>query len=141
MFSFITGRLAGPILGTLLLAALATSGWQYFSGRATVTALRETVTRLETENRGLTADNATLRINQANLTASLAKQNQAVTELKAAGDLAAAKASAEQATASAAAAATRDRNVAAIRDAKPGDDRAASASALIRNTLARERTQ
>lgn len=137
MGSFITSRLAGPILGALLVLALFGNGYQFIR----IGGLRGDVASLTKQRDALKLDNAMLRANQATLLGSISTQNSGVDSIKSSADLAAANAKAKQAASDADAAATRTRNVAAINAAKPGSDACASASELIRTTLAGEHQQ
>lgn len=133
----ITSKLAGPVLGALLLAALFGNGFQFFHGKVIAGELTDanaTIARL-------TVDNATLKGNQATLKGSVATQNAGADSVAEAAELAAANAKLGQAQREAAAL-KLDAAAAAISKSSPsGADHCAAASALIRNTLAGEHQQ
>lgn len=139
----ITSRLAGPILGGLLLASLVGNAYQGISNHFEVKGLKGQISTLTTANENLTRDNQTLSTNQVVLQDSIATQNAAVDGLKSAADLAAAQAKATQANFNATADAL-DAQAAALGRLPPlpaGADRCAAASQLIRNTLAAEHSK
>jgi hypothetical protein len=143
MLSFITSRLAGPIFGGLLLLSVVGNAYQGITNHFAVKGLKDQISTLTTANSNLTRDNQTLRLNQANLQSAITTQNAAVDGLKAAADLAAAQAKANQANFNAVAS-VLDSQAAAIGKLPPlpaGTDRCAAASALIRNTLAQEHSK
>jgi cell division protein FtsB len=136
LLRLLTSRLAGPILGGVLLFALIGNGIQFFHGRSLAGDLADS----KAEVTRLTGDNAVLKANNAVLKASITTQNTAIDGLKSAADLAAANAKLGQAALEANAVAL-DRQAASIGKLPPlppGTDHCAAASALIRNTLAGE---
>jgi cell division protein FtsB len=136
----ITSRLAGPILGSLLLASLIGNAYQGIHDHSVISELRNSVSTLQHDNDRLRLNNAILKANQATLQSGIAVQNSAVDGLKSAADLSAAQAKASQATFNAAAS-TLDAQAAVIGKLPPlpaGADHCAAASKLIRDTLAAE---
>jgi hypothetical protein len=141
--SLITSRLAGPILGSLLVASLIGNAYQAIHDHIVISGLHTDLSKVTKERDGLLVDNAILKGNQATLKAAIATQNTAVDGLKSAADLSAAQAKATQAGFNALADA-KDKRAAAIAKLPPlpaGADRCAAASQLIRNHLASERNQ
>jgi hypothetical protein len=134
ILSWLTSKLAGPILGAcsgLLLAALI---GLYIASQATEIGLRAGIKTAQAQADGATRDLATCQGNQQALTKSLDAQNASLAALKAQGD--AATASAAKALQAAAAATTAAQASATkVMAAKPGADVCASADALILETL------
>ncbi len=134
ILSWLTSKLAGPILGAcsgLLLMALV---GLWIASQATEAGLRSSIKTAQAQADAATRDLATCQGNQQALTKSLDAQNVSLTALKAQGD--AATASATKAIQAAAAASTAARaSAATVLAAKPGADACTSADALILETL------
>lgn len=134
ILSWLTSKLAGPILGAcsgLLLAALIAL---WIASSATEVGLRASVKTAQAQADAATRNLVTCQGNQQALSQSLDAQNASLAALKAQGDAATASATkAVQAAASASAAAQT--SVAKLLGAKPGADVCASADALILETL------
>lgn len=139
MFNFLFHRLAGPIAAGLLAVSLignATLGVSLWAEKRHSGKLADRIVALGGEL-------ATCRLNNARLEGAVSKQNAAVDGIKTAADLAAASAKLGQAAAEVTAAA-HDANAKALGKLPPlpaGADRCAAASALIKNTVAGERTK
>jgi hypothetical protein len=131
----ITSKLAGPILGALLLLAIGGSGFLGFKLWSVNNELADTkadVTRL-------TLDNGTLRANQATLKGSVAAQNASVDSIATAAELSAARAGQAKAEAERDAAIHNQRAaaIAATKASQP-NDLCASAEALIQSVYSSE---
>lgn len=139
MAALFAHRLFAPITSGLLalsLLACAGLGFLHWSDGRTI----ETLTK---DRDRLARDNGTLKANNDALEGSIAVQNSAIDAIKVAADSAAAGAKAGQAAAEASAV-KFDKAAAGFATLPPlpaGADRCAAASALIRDTIAREATK
>jgi len=134
ILSWLTSKLAGPILGAcsgvLLIALIAL----WIASSATEAGLRSAVKTAQTQADAAGRNLAACQGNQDALTKSLNTQNASLVALKAQGD--AATASADKAVAAASSASTAAQATAAkLLAAKPGADLCASADAMILETL------
>jgi len=126
ILSWLTSKLAGPVLGAcsgLLLAALIAL---WIASTAAEAGLRSSVKTAQAQADAASRNLVTCQGNQDALTKSLNAQNASLAALKAQGD--AATASADKAVAAQTAAAT-------VLASKPGVDLCTSADALILETL------
>jgi len=134
ILSWLTSKLAGPILGAstgLLLAALI--GLYIVSG-VTEAGLRASIKTAQAQADTATRNLTTCQGNQDALTKSLSTQNASLAALKAQGD--AATASADKAVQAATTASTAAQAAAVkLLAAKPGADLCTSADALILETV------
>jgi len=134
ILSWLTSKLAGPILGAcsgLLLAALI---GLFIASQATEIGLRASIKTAQAQADSATRDLTTCQGNQQALTKSLDAQSASIAALKAQGDAATASAAkAVQATFTASAAAQA--SAAKLLASKPGADLCTSADALILETL------
>jgi hypothetical protein len=134
ILSWLTSKLAGPVLGAcsgVLLAALIAL---WIASSATEAGLRSSVKTAQTQADAATRNLVTCQGNQNALTKSLNAQNASLTALKAQSD--AATASADKALAAASSASIAAQTAAAtVLASKPGADLCTSADALILETL------
>ena len=134
ILSWLTSKLAGPVLGAcsgaLLIALIAL----WIASGATEAGLRSSVKTAQTQADAATRNLATCQGNQDALTTSLDAQNASLAALRTQGQ--AATASADKAIAAESTASVQAQAAAAkLLAAKPGADICASADALILETL------
>ena len=134
ILSWLTSKLAGPVLGAcsgaLLIALIAL----WIASGATEAGLRSSVKTAQAQADAASRNLITCQGNQDALTKSLDAQNASVAALKAQGAAATASANKALAAASSASAAAQT-SAAKLLTAKPGADLCASADALILETL------
>ena len=134
ILSWLTSKLAGPILGACAAALLLALAVLWIASAATEAGLRASITTAQAQADAAARNLATCQGNQDALTKSLAVQNASLATLKAQGDAATASADkAVQAATSASSAAQA--SAAKLLADKPGSDLCASADALILETL------
>ena len=134
ILSWLTSKLAGPILGAcsgLLLAALAAL---WIASQATQAGLRSSVKAAQAQTDAATRNLATCQGDQDALTKSLDAQNASLAALQKQGQTATATADKAIAAASSASAQAQA-SAARLLAARPGADICASADALILETL------
>jgi hypothetical protein len=134
ILSWLTSKLAGPILGACSGVLLVALFALWIASSATEAGLRSSVKSAQAQTDAATRNLATCQGNQDALTKSLDAQNASLAALKARGD--AATASADKAVAAASTASSAAQASAAkLLASKPGADLCASADALILETL------